>query len=191
MTVFSAHGVARRWCEAAADRGLPVLDATCPLVSKVHAEGKRYVAQGREIVLIGHAGHPEVEGTMGQVAAPVYLVQTDVDAARCKSTTRRWPTSPRPPSRSTTPRIIAALKARFTDIVGAGDNRHLLRHPEPSGRPCMSWPVADVMLVVGGKNSSNSNRLREIGDEVGIPAYLVDDASELEPEWFEGAATWA
>ena len=187
-TVFSAHGVPLSVVEQAKTRGLPVLDATCPLVSKVHNQGKRYVSHGRTLILIGHAGHPEVEGTMGQVGAPVHLVQCEADVA----------TLPMPVDQPVayitqttlsiddTKGIIAELKRRFHDIVGpeTSDICYATQNRQTSVRELAK--VADVILVVGAKNSSNSNRLREIGIEEGVPSYLIADGSELDPEWVRG-----
>jgi len=188
VTVFSAHGVPQSVVKTAQDRGLPVLDATCPLVSKVHNQGKRYVSQGRTLILIGHAGHPEVEGTMGQVGAPVHLVQSEADVA----------TLPIPVDRPVayitqttlsiddTKGIIVELKKRFRDIVGpeTSDICYATQNRQTSVRELAK--VADVILVVGAKNSSNSNRLREIGIEEGVPSYLIADGSELDPGWVRG-----
>jgi 4-hydroxy-3-methylbut-2-enyl diphosphate reductase len=189
VTIFSAHGVARAVMDEAADRGLPVLDATCPLVTKVHNQGKRYVAQGRTLILIGHAGHPEVEGTMGQISVPVVLVQkedevaaldipSDAPVAYVTQTTL---------SVDDTRGIIAALKRRFTDLVGpeTKDICYATQNRQTAVRE-LSKQV-DVILVVGAKNSSNSNRLREIGAEAGVPSYLIADGSELKLEWVEDA----
>ena len=175
--------------EEAASRNLPVLNATCPLVTKVHNQGKRYVGQGRRLILIGHAGHPEVEGTMGQIAEPVTLVQTESDVAKldipadtpvayvtqttlCVDDTRG---------------IIAALHNRFTDIVGpeTRDICYATQNRQTAVRELSK--LVDVILVVGAKNSSNSNRLREIGEEAGTPSYLIADGSELDPDWFRNA----
>jgi 4-hydroxy-3-methylbut-2-enyl diphosphate reductase len=190
-TVFSAHGVARKVVEAAEDRSLPVIDATCPLVAKVHAEGRRYAAQGREIVLIGHAGHAEVEGTIGQIDGNVYLVQTveDAEALEVQDPEKLAYITQTTLSVDDTRGIIAALKARFPHITGpdvkdicyATQNRQEAVHHLAE--------LVDMILVVGSKNSSNSNRLREIGAELGRPAYLIDDASALQPEWFEGVGS--
>ncbi|MDE2333465.1 MAG: 4-hydroxy-3-methylbut-2-enyl diphosphate reductase [Rhodospirillales bacterium] len=189
MTVFSAHGVPRAVEDLAGQRRLPVLDATCPLVAKVHNEGRRYAAQGREIVLVGHAGHAEVEGTIGQVPARVHLVQTVDDVAKL---------APSDPERlayitqttlsvDDTRGIIAALKARFPAIVGP-DVRNICYATQNRQQAVRELAVAvDLILVVGSRNSSNSNRLREIGEELGKPAYLIDDAAALKPEWFLGA----
>jgi 4-hydroxy-3-methylbut-2-en-1-yl diphosphate reductase len=188
VTVFSAHGVPQSVVKTAQDRGLPVLDATCPLVSKVHNQGKRYVSQGRTLILIGHAGHPEVEGTMGQVGAPVHLVQSEADVV----------TLPIPVDRPVayitqttlsiddTKGIIVELKKRFRDIVGpeTSDICYATQNRQTSVRELAK--VADVILVVGAKNSSNSNRLREIGIEEGVPSYLIADGSELDAAWVKG-----
>jgi 4-hydroxy-3-methylbut-2-enyl diphosphate reductase len=188
VTVFSAHGVPQSVVQTAASRGLPVLDATCPLVSKVHNQGKRYVAHGRTLILIGHAGHPEVEGTMGQVGAPVHLVQSESDVDRL-------PLAPDTPvayitqttlSIDDTKGIIARLKKRFSNIVGpeTSDICYATQNRQSAVRQLCR--TADVILVVGAKNSSNSNRLREIGIEEGVPSYLIADGSELKPEWVRG-----
>jgi 4-hydroxy-3-methylbut-2-enyl diphosphate reductase len=191
VTIFSAHGVARSVEEEAAGRGLPVLNATCPLVTKVHNQGKRYVAQGRTLILIGHAGHPEVEGTVGQISGPVVLVQTEEDVekldipadapvAYITQTTL---------SVDDTRGIIAKLEQRFSDIVGPEmrDICYATQNRQAAVRE-LSRQV-DVILVVGAKNSSNSNRLREIGLETGIPSYLIADSSELQPEWVQDVRT--
>ncbi|MBN8889635.1 MAG: 4-hydroxy-3-methylbut-2-enyl diphosphate reductase [Rhodospirillales bacterium 70-18] len=191
MTVFSAHGVARKVEAVARDRGLPVIDATCPLVAKVHNEGRRYAGQGREIVLIGHAGHAEVEGTIGQIDGTVHLVQTVADVATLAPGTpdRLAYITQTTLSVDDTRHIIAALKARFPAIVGPDvrDICYATQNRQQAVRDLLAQ--VDVLLVVGSRNSSNSNRLREIGAELGKPAYLIDDASGLEPGWFQGAAS--
>lgn len=191
MTIFSAHGVAKRVEEVARERLLPVIDATCPLVSKVHAEGRRYAAQGREIVLVGHAGHAEVDGTMGQIPGRVHLVQTVADVATLEVGTpdQLAYITQTTLSVDDTRGIIQALKARFPGIVGpdvrdicyATQNRQQAVHDLAK--------QVDLILVVGSKNSSNSNRLAEIGIELGKPSYLIDDADALRPEWFAGIQT--
>jgi 4-hydroxy-3-methylbut-2-enyl diphosphate reductase len=188
VTVFSAHGVPQSVVKTAQDRGLPVLDATCPLVSKVHNQGKRYVAHGRTLILIGHAGHPEVEGTMGQVGAPVHLVQDEADVGKLEiptSTPVAYITQTTL-SIDDTKGIIVALKKHFSDIVGpeTSDICYATQNRQTSVRELAK--LADVILVVGAANSSNSNRLREIGIEEGIPSYLINDGSELKPEWVRG-----
>ncbi|OAI42939.1 4-hydroxy-3-methylbut-2-enyl diphosphate reductase [Rhizomicrobium sp. SCGC AG-212-E05] len=188
VTVFSAHGVPQSVVKTAQARGLPVLDATCPLVSKVHNQGKRYVAHGRTLILIGHAGHPEVEGTMGQVGAPVHLVQNEADVTTLEipvNTPVAYITQTTL-SIDDTKGIIVALKNRFSDIVGpeTSDICYATQNRQTSVRELAK--LADVILVVGAANSSNSNRLREIGIEEGIPSYLINDGSELKPEWVKG-----
>ncbi|HEY0282404.1 MAG TPA: 4-hydroxy-3-methylbut-2-enyl diphosphate reductase [Rhizomicrobium sp.] len=191
VTVFSAHGVAPSVFQVANARGLPVLDATCPLVSKVHNLGKRYVADGRTLILIGHAGHPEVEGTKGQVGAPVHLVQSEADVAALD-------VPPETPvayvtqttlSIDDTRGIIAALKQRFTNIVGPDITNICYATQNRQTAVRQLCRIADVIIVVGAKNSSNSNRLREIGIEEGVPSYLIADGSELDPAWVAGKKT--
>jgi 4-hydroxy-3-methylbut-2-en-1-yl diphosphate reductase len=189
VTIFSAHGVAKSVENSAESRALPVIDATCPLVTKVHLQGKRYVGQGRIVILVGHAGHPEVEGTMGQIPGPVHLVQTEDDVAALPipvdapvayvtQTTL---------SIDDTRGIIDAIKRRFSNVVGPETNDicYATQNRQMAVRELTK--IADVILVVGAKNSSNSNRLREIGEEAGVPSYLLADGSELKPEWVRGA----
>jgi len=190
ITIFSAHGVARVVEQDARTRGLRVLDATCPLVAKVHGQGKRYVARGRVVILVGHAGHPEVEGTMGQVPGPVVLVQTESDVAALELA----PDTPVAYVTQTTlsvddtRAIIAALKRRFTDIVGPDINDICYATQNRQSAVRELAKVADVILVVGAKNSSNSNRLCEIGLEAGVPSYLIADGSELDAQWVQNVA---
>ncbi len=189
VTIFSAHGVSKSVEHSAEARNLPVIDATCPLVTKVHLQGKRYLSQGRTIILVGHAGHPEVEGTMGQIPGPVHLVQTEEDVetlplpidapvAYVTQTTL---------SIDDTVGIIDAIKRRFKDVVGPETNDicYATQNRQMAVRELTK--ISDVILVVGAKNSSNSNRLREIGEEAGVPSYLLADGSELNPEWVRGA----
>ena len=189
ITVFSAHGVARVVEDDARTRGLRVLDATCPLVAKVHGQGKRYVSQGRTVILIGHAGHPEVEGTMGQIPARVLLVQNerDVDALELAPDTPVAYVTQTTLSVDDTRSVIAALKRRFSDIVGPDihDICYATQNRQTAVRELSR--VADVILVVGARNSSNSNRLREIGVESGVPSYLIADGTELDPAWVRDA----
>jgi len=188
VTIFSAHGVARKVEQDAERRGLSVLDATCPLVSKVHMQGQRYVDQGRTVILIGHAGHPEVEGTMGQLTAPVHLIQSiqdvltldipeDASVAYITQTTL---------SVDDTKEVIAALRERFSNLVGpeTRDICYATQNRQTAVRELAK--LVDMIIVVGARNSSNSNRLREIGEDVGVPSYLVADGSEVRPEWLEG-----
>jgi 4-hydroxy-3-methylbut-2-enyl diphosphate reductase len=185
ITIFSAHGVARLVEHDAQARGLHVLDATCPLVAKVHGQGKRYVAQGRVVILVGHAGHPEVEGTMGQIPGPVLLVQTehDVDALDLPAGTPVAYVTQTTLSVDDTRSIIAALKRRFTDIIGPDINDICYATQNRQSAVRELAKLADVILVVGAKNSSNSNRLREIGVEAGVPSYLIADGNELDAAW--------
>ncbi len=190
VTVFSAHGVAQSVIQEAASRSLPVIDATCPLVSKVHNQGKRYVSRGRTLVLIGHAGHPEVEGTMGQVGAPVHLISSESDALSLDvplDTPLAYVTQTTL-SVDDTKGVIAALKSRFRDVVGpdTADICYATQHRQSAVRDLCK--VADLILVVGAQNSSNSNRLREIGIEEGLPSYLIADATDLDPAWIEGVS---
>jgi 4-hydroxy-3-methylbut-2-enyl diphosphate reductase len=189
ITIFSAHGVARLVEQDAQTRGLRVLDATCPLVAKVHGQGKRYVAQGRVVILVGHAGHPEVEGTMGQVPGPVLLVQNEqeVDALDLDADTPVAYVTQTTLSVDDTRAIIAALKRRFTDIVGPDINDICYATQNRQSAVRELAKLADVILVVGATNSSNSNRLREIGVEAGVPSYLIADGSELDSAWLRNA----
>ena len=191
VTVFSAHGVAKDVEMAARARGLPVLDATCPLVSKVHAQGRRYVASGRALVLIGHAGHPEVEGTLGQIPGPIHLVATveDVAALDIPAHVPVAYVTQTTLSVDETAGVIEALKARFTDVTGPGtaDICYATQNRQNAVRALCEQ--AQLLLVVGSPNSSNSNRLREIGVEMGRTAYLVEDGDGIDPAWLDGVDT--
>ena len=170
-------------------RELNVLNATCPLVSKVHNQGRHYVGQGRTLILIGHAGHPEVEGTVGQIPAPVLLIQTERMSKRSTlQRTPRWRMSRKRRSASMI-RVgsLPRLQRRFKDIVGpeTRDICYATQNRQSALRELSK--MVDVILVVGAKNSSNSNRLREIGAEAGVPSYLIADGSELKPEWVRDA----
>ncbi len=191
VTVFSAHGVSRTIEAEARSRGLPVLDATCPLVAKVHNQANRYASRGRGLILIGHAGHPEVEGTMGQVDAPVALVSTTADVAALDfpADAPLAYVTQTTLSVDDTRAVIAALKARFTDITGpeTTDICYATQNRQTAVRELCK--VVDVLLVVGAKNSSNSNRLCEIGTEEGLPSYLIADGGELDPAWVQGVQT--
>jgi 4-hydroxy-3-methylbut-2-en-1-yl diphosphate reductase len=178
--------VPRRVEDVARERELPVIDATCPLVAKVHNEGRRYALQGREIVLVGHAGHAEVEGTVGQIDGIVHLVQTveDVAALEPGAPDKLAYITQTTLSVDDTRHIIAALKQRFPSIVGPDvrDICYATQNRQQAVRELAAQ--VDLILVVGSRNSSNSNRLREIGQDMGKSAYLIDDASDLKPEWF-------
>lgn len=191
ITIFSAHGVSRAVEDDAQTRGLSVLDATCPLVAKVHKEGQRYVDHGRTVILIGHAGHPEVEGTLGQLSGRVYLVQdqADVSALDIPPDTPLAYITQTTLSVDDTRSTIVALKKRFTNVVGLDtrDICYATQNRQSAVRE-LSKRV-ELILVVGASNSSNSNRLREIGAEAGIPSYLVADGSEIDPAWIVGKST--
>jgi len=188
ITIFSAHGVAQSVEKAAAERGLPVIDATCPLVSKVHIEGRRYASQDRTVILIGHAGHPEVEGTMGQIPGGVHLISTVEDVAKLEveDPNKLAYVTQTTLSVDDTRVIIEALRARFPAIAGP-DTKDICYATQNRQRAVRELAnVVDVLLVVGAKNSSNSRRLAEIGTELGIPSYLIEDAKALDPEWISG-----
>jgi 4-hydroxy-3-methylbut-2-enyl diphosphate reductase len=191
VAIFSAHGVSKDVEREASGRNLPVIDATCPLVTKVHNQGKRYVGQGRTVILIGHAGHPEVEGTMGQIPGTVVLVQTveDVEKLDIPAGTPVAYVTQTTLSVDDTRDIIAALTRRFSDIQGPDtrDICYATQNRQSAVRDLCKH--ADLLLVVGATNSSNSNRLREIGEEVGIASYLIADGSELDPAWLDGVGT--
>ena len=191
ITVFSAHGVSRKVADDAGVRSLRVIDATCPLVSKVHNETRRYAGQGNEIVLIGHHGHPEVEGTMGQVSGVVHLVANvdDVEKLRPADSSKLAYVTQTTLSVDDTREIIAALKARFPGIRGPDvkDICYATQNRQSAVRLLVDR--CDVILVIGADYSSNSNRLREIGAEAGTDSYLIPDAASLEPVWLESART--
>jgi 4-hydroxy-3-methylbut-2-en-1-yl diphosphate reductase len=186
--IFSAHGVAldvRRDAEA---RGLKVFDATCPLVTKVHVEVSKMRDQGREVIMIGHEGHPEAEGTMGQSDAGMHLVETEEDVRRLEV---RDPEKLAYVTQTTLSiddcaRIIAALKARFPAIIGPKKDDICYATQNRQDAVKFMAPHCDVVIVVGSPNSSNSNRLREVAMNLGREAYLVDKADDLKPEWIEG-----
>jgi 4-hydroxy-3-methylbut-2-enyl diphosphate reductase len=190
-TIFSAHGVARSVQDEASARGLPVLDATCPLVTKVHVQGRRYAKAGRTLVLIGHAGHAEVIGTMGQIDAPIHLVSTaaDVDALAIDPATPIAYITQTTLSVDDTRGVIAALNARFADVQGpdVSDICYATQNRQTAVRELARR--SELLIVVGARNSSNSSRLREIGDEMGVASYLVDDGDGIDPEWLDGIDT--
>lgn len=191
VTIFSAHGVSSAVEEEASRRDLPVIDATCPLVSKVHSEGQRYAGQDREIILVGHEGHPEIEGTMGRINGKVYLISTaaEVAALKVRNPSKLAYITQTTLSVDDTRAVIDALRARFPDIVGP-DTKDICYATQNRQRAVRELAQhADVVLVVGAANSSNSNRLREIAAEQGVAAYLIADADALQPQWLEGATT--
>jgi 4-hydroxy-3-methylbut-2-enyl diphosphate reductase len=188
VTIFSAHGVASAIETRAGERGLPVIDATCPLVSKVHIEGQRYANQGREIILIGHAGHPEIEGTMGRITGKVHLISRpeEVPKLRVSDPEKLAFITQTTLSVDDTRAVIEALKARFPSIVGP-DTKDICYATQNRQRATLELAkIVDVVLVVGAPNSSNSNRLREIAAEFGVPSYLIEDARALDPHWLDG-----
>lgn len=192
IVIFSAHGVSRAVRDAATARGLKVFDATCPLVTKVHMEVTRASRRHNECVLIGHSGHPEVEGTMGQYSSDsggIYLVESVADVAKL---TVKEPENLHYMSQTTlsvddTAEIIDALRERFPAIQGPrkDDICYATQNRQDAVREVAS--EADVMLVVGAKNSSNSNRLRELAEKIGTQAYLIDDADSIDMAWLEQA----
>lgn len=190
ITVFSAHGVSQKVEDDAALRNLPAIDATCPLVTKVHNQARRYEREGFEIVLIGHAGHPEVEGTSGRVKK-VHLVEKaeDVETLEIDPSTKLAYVTQTTLSVDDTKTIINALQAKFPAIHGPDtkDICYATQNRQQAVRELATQ--VDMLLVVGSRNSSNSNRLRDLGTEYGIPAYLIDDAIDIQPEWLEGVGT--
>jgi len=186
--VFSAHGVSKAVRADAEARGLTIFDATCPLVTKVHVEVAKMRKQGCEIIMIGHQGHPEVEGTMGQAEEGMHLVETVEDVARLEVNNPDLLAyvSQTTLSVDDTADIIAALKARFPNIIEPkkGDICYATTNRQEAVK--FLAPQVEVVIVVGSPNSSNSNRLREVADKMGTPAYMVDDASKIDPQWIEG-----
>jgi len=189
--VFSAHGVARSVRVEAEARGLRVFDATCPLVTKVHAEVEKMRAQGREIVMIGHAGHPEVEGTMGQCNGGIHLVESvpDVERLDVGSADALAYVTQTTLSVDDAAAIVAALKRRFPLIVGPKKDDICYATQNRQDAVKVMARHADVVIVVGSPNSSNSNRLREVAAKRGVAAYMIDRADQLRPEWVAGKRT--
>ncbi len=187
--IFSAHGVSRQVQNKANVRELQVFDATCPLVTKVHSEVARYGHEGKTVVLVGHEGHPEVEGTMGQAVGPVLLVETlaDVAALEVTSNAQLAYVTQTTLSVDDTARIIEALRRRFPGIEGPrrDDICYATQNRQDSVRKLAQ--TCDVVLVVGSHNSSNSNRLRELAEEMGACAYLIDGADDVVVDWLVGA----
>lgn len=191
LTIFSAHGVSKAVETEAAARSLPVIDATCPLVTKVHIQGRRYARSNRTLVLIGHDGHAEVEGTIGQVDAPVHLVSTaaDVAALPIPADTPLAYVTQTTLSVDDTRTVIAALGDRFSDVIGPDVSEicYATQNRQTATRDLAR--VSDLLIVVGAANSSNSRRLREIGVEMGLPSYLIDDGAGVDPAWLDGVST--
>jgi 4-hydroxy-3-methylbut-2-enyl diphosphate reductase len=191
VVIFSAHGVSEKVERAANVMGLKPIDATCPLVKKVHNQARNYELKDREIILIGHAGHPEVEGTMGRVKKQVHLVQTpddvrtlqiqdDAPVAYITQTTLSF---------DDTAEIINALKEKFSNIVGPelSDICYATQNRQTAVKKACE--IIDVLLVIGSKNSSNSNRLRDVGQNAGTQSYLINDASDIKNDWFDEGTT--
>ncbi len=189
ITVFSAHGISEKVENSAKLRELPVIDATCPLVTKVHNQAKRYEREGYDIVLIGHAGHPEVEGTSGRVKK-VYLVEDidDVATLTVENPDMLAYATQTTLSVDDTKTIIDALKQRFPNIHGP-DTRDICYATQNRQQAVKELAKkVQLLLVVGSANSSNSNRLRDLGAEHGIPSYLIDDATDIDPKWLDSIA---
>jgi 4-hydroxy-3-methylbut-2-enyl diphosphate reductase len=188
ILIFSAHGVPQSVRREAEARGLTVFDATCPLVTKVHIEVTRMREQGKEIIMIGHAGHPEVEGTIGQSNGGMYLVESPADVQKLKVTDENQLAFVTQTTLSVddASSIIAALRARFPFITGPKKDDICYATQNRQDAVKFLAQQCDVVIVVGSPNSSNSNRLREVADNLNVPAYLVDNATELKAEWLQG-----
>jgi len=187
-TIFSAHGVSQQVIDSAKDRNLIVIDATCPLVSKVHKEGQRHAYNGREVVLIGHAGHPEVEGTKGQIPGGVHLVCNTEDIEKLKVRNPEFLAYVTQTTLSVddTREVISSLKEKFPKIQGPDvkDICYATQNRQQAVRELAAQ--VELLLVVGAANSSNSNQLRDLGEEFGIPSYLIADSTFLDPNWITG-----
>ncbi len=187
VTIFSAHGVSEAVENQAKDRNLPVIDATCPLVSKVHKEGQNHAKKDRQVILIGHEGHPEVEGTQGRIPGGVLLVTKpeNVNKLKVRDPDKLAYVTQTTLSVDETRDVIEALKERFPTIIGPDvkDICYATQNRQQAVRNLAEH--VDLLLVVGATNSSNSNRLREIGTELGVPSYLIDDADNLDPAWLK------
>ncbi len=186
--IFSAHGVSQEIREEAEQRGLKVFDATCPLVTKVHMEVAKMRREGCEIIMIGHAGHPEVEGTMGQVDGGMYLVETiaDVASIQVADVNKLAYVTQTTLSVDDTTDIIAALKLRFPAIIEPkkGDICYATTNRQEAVK--FMAPQVDLVIVVGSPNSSNSNRLRELAEKLNVPAYMLDQAGQIQAAWLDG-----
>jgi 4-hydroxy-3-methylbut-2-enyl diphosphate reductase len=186
--IFSAHGVSKAVQRDASARGLKVFDATCPLVTKVHVEVAKMLKSGREVVMIGHRGHPEAEGTMGQSEQGMHLVETVDDVARLvvQDPARLAYVTQTTLSVDDAAMIVAALKERFPAIAGPKKDDICYATQNRQDAVKFMGPRCDVAIVVGSPNSSNSNRLREVAENMGVPAYMIDDAGDLDPAWLAG-----
>jgi len=183
--IFSAHGVSQAVRTEAASRGLNVFDATCPLVTKVHVEVSKLRDKGYEIVMIGHKGHPEVEGTLGQSKGGMYLVETPEDVAglEVSDPDKLAYVTQTTLSVDDAARVVDALRTRFPAIVGPKKDDICYATQNRQDAVKALAPQCDVVIVVGSPTSSNSNRLREVAENLGVPAYMVDNASEIDPQW--------
>jgi len=186
--IFSAHGVSKQVRADAELRGLKVFDATCPLVTKVHIEVMRMLREGHEVVMIGHRGHPETEGTMGQATRGMHLVETVADVAKLEvaSPAKLAYVTQTTLSIDDAKAIVAALRARFPSIRGPKKDDICYATQNRQDAVKFMAPQCDVVIVVGSPNSSNSNRLREVAQHMGAQAYMVDRAADLKPEWIAG-----
>ena len=186
--IFSAHGVSQAVRSEAESRGLRVFDATCPLVTKVHLEVARMREQGRELIMIGHKGHPEVEGTMGQIKDGIYLVESAADVAglQVKNPDLLAYVTQTTLSVDDAGAIVGALRERFPNIIGPKKDDICYATQNRQDAVKFMAPLSDLVLVVGSTNSSNSNRLREVAELLKVPAYLIDDADSIDPAWIVG-----
>lgn len=186
IIILSAHGVANTVVQRAQGRKLRVIDATCPLVTKVHRQAQRYRNAGRELIIIGHAGHPEVKGTRGRVDGPVHVISTpeEVDALHVQDPQALAYVTQTTLSLDDTREVVAALKTRFPKIQGPGLNDICYATQNRQNAVRELATRVDVLLVVGACNSSNSNRLREVGEQMGLRSYLVQTEDDLNPAWF-------
>jgi 4-hydroxy-3-methylbut-2-enyl diphosphate reductase len=192
IAIFSAHGVSDRVEENAKERGLDVIDATCPLVSKVHREAKKYEEEGYELILIGHRGHPEVEGTSGRVKKEVILVTNEEDArsVEVKNPEKLSYVTQTTLSVDDTKKIVEILEKRFPQMqqgLATKDICYATQNRQDAVRSLSK--MVEMLLVIGAQNSSNSNRLRDLGEECGLPSYLINGADDLQEKWFSGVSS--
>jgi 4-hydroxy-3-methylbut-2-en-1-yl diphosphate reductase len=192
ITIFSAHGVSDKVEEDAVKRGLDIIDATCPLVSKVHREAKKYEEEDYEIILIGHKGHPEVEGTSGRVKKEVILVTDENDArtVEIKNPDKLAYVTQTTLSVDDTKKIAAVLEKRFPSLqqgLATKDICYATQNRQDAVRDLSK--MVDILLVIGAKNSSNSNRLRDLGEESGLRSFLINGAADIEESWFDGVSS--
>ncbi len=188
IVIFSAHGVASKVEQDSVARGLDVIDATCPLVSKVHREAKKHEDDGYQLILIGHKGHPEVEGTSGRVKGEVILVTNEEDArnVKIKNTDKIAYVTQTTLSVGDTKKIVGILEKRFPTMRSSVATKDICYATQNRQDAVMSLTkTVDIILVIGAQNSSNSNRLRDLGEESGIPSYLINCASDIETSWFK------